>query len=304
MIVLLNSVNFFPLQELHAGREIPKEIVTMEYILKGKNLIRKETQSNITTLHCNFLSISDLAGIENLDLVGCHILNLNKNKINTIYRLTQCSSPTLSAINISKNNIKSITLQDLEKLAQAFPQLQLLTLTENPLEKKSRSAIRIFRRKNKYRIEYKSTEDALGYDMFNSSDESAPEQSFDIFDIPSLLGESDSEADQTLSEADRAAVPVSHAHFYASDNPEFVEPGTESFSSEPIGMPHPEAAFLDMHDPIPPASASNHASHTAANGHRIGWVQFGADTFASIESHSQTNGHSSNGHTPLPYNDL
>ncbi len=120
-------------------------------IMWNKRLTSNE--NNTRNIDLSGLSISNLGGIEELDLLDCLTLSLKKNRLTNIESLlTQCKSETLSSIDLQGNQIRTIKFEALKQVQHNFPKLELIKLEDNPLDQETIQVINILTKPSLYII--------------------------------------------------------------------------------------------------------------------------------------------------------
>jgi len=114
-----------------------KEQFQLLSIVENEPDIIKIGEGSKYQLDLHSQNIYSLEGIDQLNLKDYCRINLKKNIITSLEPLEKLppnASEALKIIHVDNNNIHYVTLKTLIHLKEAFPNLQILCLANNPLE--------------------------------------------------------------------------------------------------------------------------------------------------------------------------
>lgn len=124
---------------MFAGKPLPQEERDIDYLLQAKNhqQLIEITQNNYGSVDISIAGkgLTDLAGIEKLDLSTCRLFCLYDNHLDELEKLLAIKSPSITDIDVTQNKIGYLDEKILRKLKKNNPALANLYLDDNPLEK-------------------------------------------------------------------------------------------------------------------------------------------------------------------------
>ena len=134
----------FSIHILFAGKPLPSRWAedSVGKVIE-KSLFKTTGNKNGTTnVDLAGHSIADLGGIEWLDISNCFRLLLDKNKIESLAELLKIETDhKITCISLAHNNIRQITVDELDEIEVQFPDLLILDLTSNPLDSNAKETL-------------------------------------------------------------------------------------------------------------------------------------------------------------------